>query len=70
MPERTPEEIQDMTAEIITTIQRNEDNKASLADAIANGRSKESWFASETKKATSAMSTQKSTGMINHSRKL
>ena len=61
LPERTPEEIQDMTAEIITTIQRNEDNKASLADAIANGRSKESWFASETKKATSAMSTQKST---------
>lgn len=59
LPERTPEEIQDMTAEIITTIQRNEDNKASLADAIANGRSKESWFASETKKATSAMSTQK-----------
>lgn len=61
LPERTPEEIQGMTTEIITTIQRNEDNKASLADAIANGRSKESWFASETKKATSAMSTQKST---------
>lgn len=60
LPERMPEEIQSMTVEIITTIQKDEENKASLIKAIANGRSKESWFASETKKATSAMSTQKS----------
>lgn len=56
LPDRTPEEIQAMTKEIITTIEINESNKASLEKAVANGRSKESWFASQTKKAVSKMS--------------
>ena len=56
LPDRTPEEIQVMTKEIITTIEINESNKASLEKAVANGRSKESWFASQTKKAVSKMS--------------
>lgn len=60
LPEKTSREIQEITAEIITTLQKDEENKTSLAEAIANGRSKESWFASEAKKATSAMSSQKS----------
>lgn len=58
LPDREPEEIQAMTNEIIATIEVDEANKISLANAIENGRSKESWFASETLKATSAMSAQ------------
>ena len=58
LPERSHEEIVAMVDEIIVTIKVNEEKKTSLEKAIANGRSKESWFASETKKATSAMSTQ------------
>lgn len=58
LPDRTPEEIQGMTEEIITTIQIAEAKKTSLETAIASGRSKESWFASEAKKTTSAMSAQ------------
>lgn len=58
LPDRKPEEIQAMTNEIITAIEVDEANKISLAKAIENGRSKESWFASETLKVTSAMSVQ------------
>lgn len=58
LPDRKPEEILAMTNEIITTLEVDEANKISLVKAIENGRSKESWFASETQKATSAMSAQ------------
>lgn len=58
LPEKKHEEIVAMVEEIVVTIKVNEEKKASLEKAIASGRSKESWFASEAKKATSAMSTQ------------
>lgn len=58
LPDRKPEEIAELTNEITTTLEINEGNQASLAEAILNGRSKESWFASTTHKAVSAMSTQ------------
>ena len=58
LPDKSPEEIQIITKEIITTIEKDEANKLSLTKAIENGRSKESWFAAETQKATSAMSAQ------------
>ena len=64
LPEKTSAEIQAMTAEIISTLETAEANKKSLNSAIANGRSKESWFASETQKATSAMSTQEVTNYL------
>lgn len=57
LPERRHEEIAAMVDEIVVTIKVNEEKKISLEKAINCGRSKESWFASETKKATSAMST-------------
>lgn len=57
-PERSHDEIVAMADEIIVTIKVSEEKKESLEKAIASGRSKESWFASEAKKATSAMSTQ------------
>ena len=58
LPDRKPEEITELTNEIITTLEIDEGNQASLAEAISNGRSKESWFASTTHKAVSAMSSQ------------
>lgn len=58
LPERSSEEISQMSDEIITTLKVQEKKKASLEKAIANGRSKESWFASEAKTATSYMSAQ------------
>lgn len=58
LSECSDEEITQMSDEIITTIKIQEEKKASLEKAIASGRSKESWFASEAKKATSAMSAQ------------
>lgn len=58
LPECTPEEISEMSDDIITTLKIQEEKKASLESAIANGRSKESWFASEAKVATSHMSSQ------------
>lgn len=58
LPERSAEEIAQMSDEIITTLKVQEEKKASLAQAIANGKSKEAWFASEAKKAMSSMSTQ------------
>lgn len=58
LPDHSADEIAQMSNEIITTLKIQEEKKASLEKAISNGRSKESWFASEVKKATSAMSTQ------------
>ena len=55
LPECSSDEVKNMTKEIITTIKVQEEKKASLEKAIENGRSKESWFASETQKATSLM---------------
>lgn len=58
LPDCNHEEIMQMTNEIIGTLNIHEDNKKSLSKAIENGRSKESWFASTTQKAVSAMTLQ------------
>ena len=58
LPGYSREEIAQMSGEIITTIKVQEEKKASLEEAIADGRSKESWFANEAQRAASAMSTQ------------
>lgn len=55
-PKRKKEEVQAMAEEIISTLKLAEEKQSSLTEAINNGRRKESWFASETKKALSAMS--------------
>lgn len=60
LPEYSPEEIKQMSDEILATLKVQEEKKTSLEKAIVNGRSKESWFAAETKKAISCMSTQES----------
>ncbi len=60
LPERSQEEIKEITDDIITTIELDEKNRSSLEEATIIGRSKESWFASEMQKITSAMSSQES----------
>lgn len=55
---RSTVEIAQLSSEIIATLEVQEEKKASLEKATANGRSKESWFASEAKTATSCMSGQ------------
>lgn len=58
LPERTQEEVQTMAKEIVESIRTFEANKKSLSETIATGRSKESWFASKVKEATSRMSVE------------
>ena len=58
LPERTEVEIETMVDDIVKMIEVNEEKKVSLQKAMEDGRSKESWFASEVKKATSAMTAQ------------
>lgn len=58
LPEKSDEEINKITDEIITATKVNEEKAESLNEATKSGRSKESWFASEMKQVTSAMSVQ------------
>ncbi|MCI7087795.1 MAG: hypothetical protein MR954_08250 [Lachnobacterium sp.] len=60
LPERTSEEIHEMSTEIITSLKVAEKMKVSQQEAIASGRSKESWFASTVLQSTSQMSAQES----------
>lgn len=55
LPDVNENEIKVISDDIIKTIKINEKNKESLIDAVSNGRSKESWFASQIKKTTSNM---------------
>lgn len=58
LPEYSSKEIEKISDDIIVTLKMQEEKKCSLEKAIQNGRSKESWFASEAKVATSHMSAQ------------
>lgn len=58
LPEWTHEEIQEMSNDIIDSLKVTEEKKESLQQAIASGRSKESWLASDLTKYTSCMSVQ------------
>lgn len=65
LPDRSSDEIKEMSDEIITAIKTSEEKQASLSKAIANGRSKESWLASEMKQATSGMTVQQTAQYLN-----
>lgn len=58
LPEHDPQEIKWMSADIVETLHTQKEKLHSVRKAYSNGRSKESWFASEVKKATSHMSNQ------------
>lgn len=55
LPEKSENEINEMTQEILDTLKINEEKQYSLQEAVKNGRSKESWFASDLIKSTSNM---------------
>lgn len=58
LPEKSESEIEEISNEIIKTITRNEEKQKSLEEAVANGRSKESWLASTLKQSTSHLTTE------------
>lgn len=58
LPEYSDKDIKEMSNEIITTLKIQEDKKFSLGKAFQEGKSKEYWFANETKIAISQMSSQ------------
>ncbi|WP_455103601.1 hypothetical protein [Peptostreptococcus sp.] len=60
LPEKTYEEIEEMSTEIISSLKVTEDMKVSQQKAIVAGRSKDSWFASTILQSTSQMSAQES----------
>ena len=57
MPEKSDVEVEEISKDIIDTLKLNEEKQKLLKKAIANGRSKENWFAADLKKATSNMTT-------------
>lgn len=60
LPEKTAEEIKEMSTEIISSLKVIEDMKVSQQKAMAAGKSKDSWFASTILQSTSKMSAQES----------
>lgn len=58
LPDYKAEEISQMSNEILSTIKHQEEIKHSLDEAVALGRSKESWLAGNLKASTSQMSAQ------------
>ena len=64
LPDESPDKIHQMTDEIVGTLRKNDEMKHSLDKAVTNGRSKESWFASQTQKSISAMSSQEACGYL------
>lgn len=62
LPDRSSEEIAQMSDEILSTLRMQEEKRNSLSQAMKSGRSKESWFESEMKEATSYMSTAEAAG--------
>ncbi|OOC58744.1 hypothetical protein BBD40_24005 [Paenibacillus ihbetae] len=64
MSDKSEDEIMKISSDIIMSIKTSEEKKKELEVAVQNGRSKESWFASEVKRATSYMSTQEASKYI------
>ncbi len=65
LPERSNEEINTMSVEIIESLKITEEKKEDLQKAVAKGRNKENWFASTLIKSTSNMSVQESARYLN-----
>lgn len=65
LPEYSESEVKKMSEEIINTIKIQEEKKKSLEEAVRNGRSKESWFASEMSELTSLMGAHKASEYLN-----
>ena len=59
LPEKSADEITAISNDIIASIETATKATVSLDSAVSDGRSKESWFASQVQKAVSGMSSQK-----------
>lgn len=64
LPDKTNDEIREISIEIIDSLKTTEEKKLSQKNAIASGRGKDSWFSSELKKATSYMSTEQASDFL------
>ena len=60
LPEKTPEQVRQMSAELIDSLTVTEEAKRSHEEALSKGRSSESWLSSTLLQATSHMSAQES----------
>ena len=60
LPEKSEEEITEITNEIISEIKLQKDKHSSLENALKEGRSRESWFAKEMANATKNITVQES----------
>lgn len=58
LPTCSPQETAEMSQEILSTLQLQEEKRASLEQARSDGRSAESWFAGQMKAATAHAETQ------------
>ena len=58
LPEKSSDEVRAMANEIVESVRTFENKKESLNETLVSGRSKESWFEGEVKKATSRMSVE------------
>ncbi len=65
LPDTSSSEISTMVDDIIITIKTDEQKKASLKEAVGNGRSKNDWFANEVKESMSGMATQEAMKYMN-----
>lgn len=66
LPEKSSEEISNITEEIISAIKVSDEKKSDLEKHISQGRDRESWFAKEAKQATSLMSSQQAITYLNN----
>ena len=66
LPNQSPDEIRRISAELVDSLKVTETNYEDLQKSTSKGRSKESWFASHMKKATSAMSAQESAEFLSN----
>lgn len=66
LPDKSQDEIHRISAELVDSLKVTEANHEDLQKAGSKGRSKESWFASQMKKATSSMSAQESAEFLSN----
>ena len=65
LPDKTPQEVQQMSAEIIDSLKVTEEAKRSHEEALTKGRSSESWLSATLLQATSHLSAQESAAYLN-----
>lgn len=65
LPEKTDQELESFTKNMISSLDLAEEKKKSLKEALSNGRTREGWFKSELKKSLSTMATNDAAAFMN-----